>query len=69
MMTYADHVYRSADGRLDLYARIYDADGPPLLLMHGLTRNSADFEGAGRTSRGQISSDRPRPARTGTVGL
>ena len=44
MMTYADHVYRSADGRLDLYARIYDADGPPLLLMHGLTRNSADFE-------------------------
>ena len=44
MMTYADHVYRSADGRLDLYARIYDAEGPPLLLMHGLTRNSADFE-------------------------
>tara|TARA_R110002033_G_scaffold9754_16_gene31949 strand:+ start:1467 stop:2330 length:864 start_codon:yes stop_codon:yes gene_type:complete len=44
MMTYADHVYRSADGRLDLYARIYDGEGPPLLLMHGLTRNSADFE-------------------------
>lgn len=44
MMTYADHVYRSADGRLDLHARIYGEDGPPLLLMHGLTRNSADFE-------------------------
>lgn len=44
MMKYADHVFRSADDRLDLYARIYDADGPPLLLMHGLTRNSGDFE-------------------------
>ncbi|WP_321326970.1 alpha/beta hydrolase [uncultured Parasphingorhabdus sp.] len=43
-MTYADHSYRSADNRLDLYARIYDGDGPPLLLMHGLTRNSGDFE-------------------------
>lgn len=36
--------YRSACGRLDLYARVYDGDGPALLLMHGLTRNSADFE-------------------------
>ncbi len=41
--------YRSADGRLDLFARIYPASGagktkPPLLMMHGLTRNSADFE-------------------------
>jgi len=44
MMTYADHGYRSADGRLDLHARIHDGEGPPLLLMHGLTRNSADFE-------------------------
>jgi pimeloyl-ACP methyl ester carboxylesterase len=44
MMKYADHFYRSADDRLTLYARIYDAEGPPLLLMHGLTRNSADFE-------------------------
>ncbi|WP_417621067.1 alpha/beta fold hydrolase [Parasphingorhabdus sp.] len=42
---YRDYIYRSADDRLDLYARIYDAEGPPLLLMHGLTRNSADFEG------------------------
>lgn len=38
------HRYRSACGRLDLYARIYDGDGPALLLMHGLTRNSGDFE-------------------------
>ncbi len=38
------HRYRSADGRLDLYAREYPGEGPVLLLMHGLTRNSADFE-------------------------
>ena len=44
MMEYADHFYRSADDRLDLYARIYNGEGPTLLLMHGLTRNSADFE-------------------------
>jgi len=45
-MQYADHFYRSADDRLDLYARIYDAEGPPLLLMHGLTRNSGSAGGA-----------------------
>lgn len=38
------HRYRSADGALELFARIYPGKGPPLLLMHGLTRNSADFE-------------------------
>ncbi|MGC1269497.1 MAG: alpha/beta hydrolase [Croceibacterium sp.] len=38
------HAYRSACGRLELFARDYGGDGPPLLLMHGLTRNSADFE-------------------------
>ncbi len=42
---YQDHFYRSGDDRLTLYARLYESDGPPLLLMHGLTRNSADFEG------------------------
>lgn len=44
-MDYRVHRYRSACGRLDLAARDYPADGrPTLLLMHGLTRNSADFE-------------------------
>ncbi|MGF7156311.1 alpha/beta fold hydrolase [Novosphingobium gossypii] len=45
-MDYRVHRYRSADGRLDLAARDYaaDAGAPVLLLMHGLTRNSADFE-------------------------
>lgn len=43
-MTFQPHQYRSACGRLDLFARIYPAKGPTLLLMHGLTRNSADFE-------------------------
>lgn len=47
--TYREHSYRSADGRLDLFARDYPASGDgedltPLLMMHGLTRNSADFE-------------------------
>ncbi|MEL7445340.1 MAG: alpha/beta hydrolase [Pseudomonadota bacterium] len=41
--------YPSADGRLTLFARDYPAIGDggssaPLLMMHGLTRNSADFE-------------------------
>ncbi|MXP27095.1 alpha/beta fold hydrolase [Altererythrobacter indicus] len=46
-MSYRLHRYRSADGRLELAARDYRADdngAPALLLMHGLTRNSADFE-------------------------
>ncbi len=47
-MEYRPHLYRSADGALELFARDYPGDGPgsglPLLLMHGLTRNSADFE-------------------------
>lgn len=43
-MTYSPHRYASADGRLQLFARDYGGEGPPLLLMHGLTRNSADFE-------------------------
>ena len=46
MADYKDHFYTSADRRLTLYARDYacDTDKTPLLLMHGLTRNSADFE-------------------------
>jgi pimeloyl-ACP methyl ester carboxylesterase len=46
-MEYTERHYRSACGRLDLFARDYRAaaqDAPPILLMHGLTRNSADFE-------------------------
>ncbi|CAO1648979.1 alpha/beta fold hydrolase [Parasphingorhabdus sp. NYA22] len=50
---YRDHVYRSADNRLDLYARIYDGEGSPLLLMHGLTRNSGDFEALAEHLAGQ----------------
>ncbi|RKF17663.1 alpha/beta hydrolase [Altericroceibacterium spongiae] len=45
-MSYRLHRYRSADDRLNLVARDYPADSedaPALLLMHGLTRNSADF--------------------------
>lgn len=41
---FEQHRYRSACGTLDLFARIYPGDGPTLLLMHGLTRNGADFE-------------------------
>ncbi|WP_395327942.1 alpha/beta hydrolase [Novosphingobium sp. BL-8H] len=54
-MDYSLHRYRSACGRLDLVARDYPArdftrdvagegPAPVLLMMHGLTRNSADFE-------------------------
>jgi len=74
MSDYASHRYPSACGRLELFARIYPGEGPPLLLMHGLTRNSADFEPlvdclAGRyelivpDQRGRGLSDRdPEPA-------
>lgn len=44
MMDYREHRYQSACGQLELFARDYPGDGPPLLLMHGLTRNSGDFE-------------------------
>lgn len=40
-----DHFYRSGDDRLDLYARVHDhGRGTAILMMHGLTRNSADFD-------------------------
>lgn len=41
--SYQDVFFPSADGRLQLYARDYGGTGPGLLLMHGLTRNAADF--------------------------
>lgn len=48
-MTYREYTFRSADDRLNLFARDYpeaahDGGCIPLLMMHGLTRNSADFE-------------------------
>ena len=45
MAEYQDYYYNSADG-LRLYARDYTHDSPraTILCMHGLTRNSADFE-------------------------
>lgn len=47
--TVTERFYSSADGELTLFARDYAATAEkteklPLLLMHGLTRNSADFE-------------------------
>ena len=44
MTDYREHRYTGACGQLELFARDYPGDGPPLLLMHGLTRNSGDFE-------------------------
>ncbi len=47
MAAYQDVFYPSADGRLTLYARDYGAPKPDamaILCLHGLTRNSADFE-------------------------
>lgn len=44
MAQYTPHSYAAASGDLKLFAREYPGEGPPLLLMHGLTRNSADFE-------------------------
>lgn len=44
-MAFDEIRYPSADGRLQLFARNYPGDGPPLLMMHGLTRNASDFDG------------------------
>ncbi|APE29038.1 alpha/beta fold hydrolase [Aurantiacibacter gangjinensis] len=44
MVDYREHYYTSGCGQLRLFARDYGGGGPPLLLMHGLTRNSGDFE-------------------------
>lgn len=44
MTDYVPYCYPTSCGRLELFARDYRAEGPALLLMHGLTRNSADFE-------------------------
>ncbi len=74
MTEYTEHRYQSACGQLELFARDYPGDGPPLLLMHGLTRNSGDFEPLARhlagpyrlivpDQRGRgLSPDDPNPA-------
>ena len=41
---YGVYRYTPAQDGPELYARDYGGEGPALLLMHGLTRNSADFE-------------------------
>jgi len=41
---YSDVFYDSHDLRLKLYARDYGGEGMPVICMHGLSRNSADFE-------------------------
>ena len=46
MSEFKDHFFQSEDG-LTLYARDYpgpEADSPTLLCLHGLTRNSRDFQ-------------------------
>ena len=43
--TFQDHFFDSFDGRLKLYARLYDGGDPAIVMMHGLTRNSSDFSG------------------------
>lgn len=43
MTMFQDLRFPSADQRLQLYAREYPGSGPTILMMHGLTRNSADF--------------------------
>lgn len=44
MASYSDFYYDSHDLRVKLYARDYGGDGMPVICMHGLSRNSADFE-------------------------
>ena len=55
MAGYSDVEFPSADRRLTLYARDYGLPfpgAPAVLCLHGLTRNSADFEWiAGHLSR------------------
>ncbi len=43
-INYREHFYASGCGQVELFARDYGGAGQPVLMMHGLTRNSADFE-------------------------
>lgn len=44
MSAYSDVYYDSHDLRVRLYARDYSGHGMPVICMHGLSRNSTDFE-------------------------
>lgn len=44
MTGYSDVYFDSHDLRVKLYARDYGGDGMPVICMHGLSRNSTDFE-------------------------
>ena len=44
MSAFSDVYYDSHDLRVKLYARDYGGQGMPVICMHGLSRNSADFE-------------------------
>ena len=44
MTGYSDVYFDSHDLRVKLYARDYGGEGMPVICMHGLSRNSADFE-------------------------
>ena len=68
-MPFGDHFYRSSDGELTLYARDYASSGPAVLLMHGLTRNSADFEGLASALGATHRLGLPWGSRTGGRGI
>ncbi|ESQ84093.1 hypothetical protein AEAC466_10125 [Asticcacaulis sp. AC466] len=44
MAAFSDFYYDSHDARIRLYARDYGGDGLPVICMHGLSRNAADFD-------------------------
>lgn len=54
MADFSEVRFPGADGRLSLFARDYGGEGVPLVLMHGLTRNSADFESLASRLQGRF---------------
>lgn len=54
MADFSEVRFPGADGRLSLFARDYGGGGVPLVLMHGLTRNSADFEALADRLKGRF---------------
>lgn len=53
MNAFEEIVFASADRSLKLYARSYLGPEPTILMMHGLSRNAADFEGLAAHLRGR----------------